>query len=165
MKKGKDFWDKEYKKPRKSGPQGAQNPHLALSDEPAEDLIKFTRYLERNHGRKFLNVTAQVADLGCGNGRNLIFLAKEFGMRGIGYDISKSAIEQANIAGKDLPLKFSVQSLAKPIPLPDESATIALDMMASHVLKSAERETLRTEILRVLRPSGWLFFKSFLLSV
>lgn len=160
MKKGRGFWDTEYKKARKSGPQG---PHLTLSDEPAEDLMKFTRWLEREHGKRFLNVTAQALDLGCGNGRNLVFLAKEFGMRGVGYDISKVAIESAKKAAEGLPLKFSVRSLAEPIPLPDTSVTIALDMMSSHVLKKVEREALRSEILRVLRPEGWLFFKSFLL--
>ena len=160
MKNKKGFWDKEYKKARKSGPKG---PHLALSDEPAEDLEKFTRWLERNHGRKFLNVTASALDLGCGNGRNLIFLAKEFGMRGTGYDSSREAINQAKILAKDLPVTFFVESLARPIPLPDESVTLALDMMSSHVLKRAEREALRAEIVRVLKPNGWLFFKSFLL--
>jgi SAM-dependent methyltransferase len=160
MKKKKGFWDAEYKKARKSGPQG---PHLALSDEPAEDLVKFTRYLERHYGRKFLNVTAQALDLGCGNGRNLIFLAKEFSMRGVGYDSSREAINQAKTLAKDLPVTFFVESLAKPIPLPDESVTLALDMMSSHVLKRAERELLRSEVLRVLKPEAWFFFKSFLL--
>jgi SAM-dependent methyltransferase len=34
--------------------------------------------------------------------------------------------------------------------------------MSSHFLKKAQREALREEIYRVLRPGGWLFFKSFL---
>jgi hypothetical protein len=54
-------------------------------------------------------------------------------------------------------------SLAEPIPLPDSSVTLALDMMSSHVLRRIEREALRAEIVRTLRPNGWLFFKSFLL--
>ncbi len=147
-------------------------PHLMLSDEPAEDLEKFTRFLEREHGKKFLNVTALALDLGCGNGRNLVYLAKKFGMRGIGYDTSEVAIAQAKKAASDSVknpgsgqngLQFFVRSISEPIPLPDASVTIALDMMSSHVLKRAEREALRTEILRVLKPGGWLFFKSFLL--
>jgi ubiquinone/menaquinone biosynthesis C-methylase UbiE len=35
-------------------------------------------------------------------------------------------------------------------------------MMVSHFLKAVEREQLRNEIARVLKPGGWLFFKSFL---
>ena len=150
---GKDFWNKQYKTPT----------HLALSDEPSEDLVKFTRYLLREHGKAYLNVTAKAADLGCGNGRNLIFLSKEFGVHGLGYDTSDVAIREAKAAAKDLPLEFKVASLTDPIPLPDASVMIALDMMASHFLKKAEREALRAGIVRALRPNGWLFFKSFLL--
>jgi len=160
MSKQKDFWNKEYGKANRTG--GA-NPHLALSTEPSEDLEKFTRYLVREHGKKFLNVTAQALDIGCGNGRNLIHLASAYGMRGFGYDLSEVAIAQAKKAAADLPLRFAVQSMGEPIPLPDSSVTIALDMMSSHVLKQVERENLRSEILRVLKPGGWLFFKSFLL--
>ena len=154
MAKGrKDFWNGQYK----------NATHLALSDEPAEDLEKFCRFLERKSGKALLNVTTQAVDIGCGNGRNLIYLAQNFGMRGVGYDLSRTAIDQAIAASVDLPLKFLVQDLRESIPLPDNSVTIALDMMASHILKSAEREALMYEVLRVLRPSGWLFFKSFLL--
>jgi ubiquinone/menaquinone biosynthesis C-methylase UbiE len=138
-------------------------PHLALSDDPAEDLIKFVRFLERHHGRKFLNVTAQALDVGCGNGRNLIYLSETFGMRGLGYDISQEAIAQAKKKASALPLQFSVRSLVEPVPLPDSSVTLALDMMSSHVLKQKEREKLRDELCRVLKQEGWLFFKSFLL--
>jgi SAM-dependent methyltransferase len=154
MPKGrKDFWNAQYRDPT----------HLALSDDPAEDLEKFCRYLERKSGRAQLNVTTQALDIGCGNGRNLKYLSETFGMRGLGYDTSKEAIEQAQRAAGELPLKYLVQDMRKPIPLPDNSVTIALDMMSSHILKHEEREALMFEILRVLRPNGWLFFKSFIL--
>lgn len=161
MPKKKNFWNAQYKKPT----------HLALSDEPAEDFVKFTRWLEREQGRKFLNVTAQALDLGCGNGRNLIYLAQTYGMRGLGYDSSAEAIHQAqqaatatiNRSGGMSQLMFAVRNLTDPIPLPDASITLALDMMSSHVLLRKEREFLRSEILRTLRPNGFLFFKSFLL--
>ncbi len=153
MARGNDFWNKQYKRPT----------HLALSDEASEDLEKFTRYLTREHGGKFLNVTTKCVDLGCGNGRNLIYLAREFGVHGFGYDTSETAVAQATRASEGLQLSFEVRSIAEPIPLPDSSVVIALDMMSSHFLVRAEREALRAEILRVLKPSGWLFFKSFLL--
>jgi SAM-dependent methyltransferase len=150
---GKDFWNKQY----------TNATHLELSDEASEDLMKFTRFLMRESGKKDLNVTTKVLDLGCGNGRNLIYLSQEFGVHGIGYDTSDVAIRAAKVSAKDLPLSFEVRSIAEPIPLPDSSVRIALDMMTSHFLLRAERETLRAEILRVLKPGGWLFFKSFLL--
>lgn len=155
MPKRKKFWDSEYSRPA----------HLALSDEPSEDLIKFSKWLVREYGKKFLNVTTLVADAGCGNGRNLLYLAREYGVHGVGYDTSKVALMQArsHTAAQELPLVFEQRSIAKPIPLADSSATIVLDMMSSHVLKRVERETLRSEILRILKSEGWLFFKSFLL--
>ena len=62
-----------------------------------------------------------------------------------------------------MPIDFFVRSIKKPLLLPDKSVIIVLDMMASHTLRATERVVLRDEIRRVLKPSGWLFFKSFLL--
>lgn len=150
---GQKFWDTEYKK---SG-------HLTLSTEESEDLAKFTRFLEREFGRKYLNPIASVLDLGCGNGRNLIYLAESYGMRGVGYDISSQAIMQAKKASRDLNLQYTVRSIAGKIDLPDNSQTLILDMMTSHFLNEAERAILIAEIKRVLKSGGWLFFKTFLL--
>lgn len=147
------FWDTEYKK----------GGHLALSTEESEDLVKFTRFLEREFGRKYLNPIASVLDLGCGNGRNLVYLARTFGIRGVGYDISSQAITQARQASEGLPLVYAVHSIGDLIPLPDASQTIVLDMMTSHFLDARERTQLVSEIKRVLKPGGWLFFKTFLL--
>src|SRR3990167_6169908 len=148
----REFWNREYQ----------TSEHLALSSESSDDLEKFTRFLERGYKREFLNPFAKVVDLGCGNGRNLIYLAQTFGMKGIGYDISDVAIEAARKASEGLPITYDVRSISEPLPLPDASQTFVLDMMTSHFLKKAEREALRADILRVLRPGGWLFFKSFL---
>lgn len=147
------FWDSEYK----------EGGHLALSTEESEDLVKFTRFLEREFGRKYLNPIASVLDLGCGNGRNLMYLSRTFGVRGFGCDISSQAISQARKVSEGLPLTYGVQSISDPIPLPDSSQTIVLDMMTSHFLNAAERAQLMGEIKRVLKPGGWLFLKTFLL--
>jgi SAM-dependent methyltransferase len=150
--RGGKFWNKEYR----------QKQHLALSENPSEDLIKFTRSLEREYGRTFLNATSSVLDMGCGNGRNLVYLAKEFGMHGVGYDISNEAIAQAKKLSADLPLSYEVRSLEGPLPLSDDSQTLVLDMMTSHVLNAQARKELLQEIVRVLKPDGWFFFKTFL---
>ena len=133
-----------------------------LSDEPAEDLEKFCRWLERNHGKKYLNVTTRVLDVGSGNGRNLIYLVNNYGMRGIGYDISSEGVKIATRASEGLPIVYTARSIEGSLDLPDNSVDMVLDMMTSHFLKEKEREALRAEILRVLKPGGWLFFKSFL---
>jgi len=118
--------------------------------------------MERAYKREYFNPRAKALDLGTGNGRNLIYLAENFGMQGIGYDISEVAIQEAKRASQDLPITYEARSIVDPLPIPDESITLVLDMMTSHFLKKAEREALRAEIIRVLRPGGFFFFKSFL---
>lgn len=150
--KHKQFWNEEYKTAE----------HLALSMNPSEDLEKFTRWMEREYGRELLNPIAKVIDIGTGNGRNLIFLSNAYGMRGVGYDISEVAIREAEGNKDDLPLEFAVRTMQEGLPDADNSATLVLDMMTSHFLRREEREKLLQEIVRVLKPGGWLFFKSFL---
>lgn len=148
---GSTFWDHEY----------THAEHLKLSDEVSEDLEKFVRFLAR-HKDAQVRHHPHVLDLGCGNGRNLIYLAKNMQARGYGYDTSAAAIKQAKIASEGLPLTYEVRSIAGTIDLPDNSQDIVLDMMASHFLNNNDRTTLRNEIMRVLRPGGWLFIKTFL---
>src|SRR3989344_5210919 len=150
--KGRKFWDNEYK----------TESHFALSESPSEDLEKFTRWLMRQYGKEQLNKTASVLDLGCGNGRNLIYLAENFGMKGIGYDNSGEAINQAKKNSDGLPIEYQTRTIAEKLPLADESQTLVLDMMTSHFLNASERSALQAEIFRVLRPKGWLFWKTFL---
>lgn len=149
---GASFWDHEYANPE----------NLKLSSDQSEDLEKFVRFVERESGHTHLHVGASVLDLGCGNGRNLIYLARTFGVSGIGYDISSAAISQAKAASKDLPLTYQVRSIAGDLEIPDGSQNIVLDMMSSHFLNNAERLHLREEINRVLKPGGYLFIKTFL---
>ncbi len=154
--RGQAFWDHEYK----------EAEHFALSETQSEDLEKFTRWLRREYGDSVLNVTASVLDLGTGNGRNLCWLAETFGVRGIGYDISSTAVKQAQTRAKqgNLPLTFEARSIAGSFEkVIDNSQTVVLDMMTSHFLKASERSTLIGEIYRVLRPGGFLFYKTFLL--
>lgn len=150
---GNRFWNKEYRDAN----------HLALSENPSEDLVKFTRWLERRDGLKFFKKPWSVLDLGCGNGRNLLWLAENFGTRGIGYDISSEAVTLAKKLSGGLPIEYHVRSITELLPLPDASQTLVLDMMTSHFLKSSERASLLAETTRVLKPGGWLFWKTFLL--
>lgn len=149
---GTTFWDQEYK----------NADHLKLSTDHSEDLEKFTRYVIRARRGDILTAGNSVLDVGCGNGRNLIFLAREFGLTGIGYDISVSAIEQAKAASKDFTLAYTARSIAGALDVPDNSQNLVLDMMTSHFLNKKEREFLRDEVFRVLVPGGFMFMKTFL---
>lgn len=150
---GAAFWDSEYTKPE----------HLALSDNPSEDLEKFTRWLDRTDYAGILTPEQTVTDFGSGNGRHLIFLAKTFGMVGTGYEQSQAGVAQARKLSTGLPITYEARSIAGTFDLPSESQSLALDMMTSHYLNSAERTVLRDEIFRTLKPGGFLFMKTFLL--
>ncbi len=147
------FWDKEYN----------DAGHLALSDNPSEDLQKFMRFLQRYSEKTSVIPLTSVVDLGTGNGRNLIYLAKEYGLKGKGFDISQSAIAQAKKLSDGLPLLYEIRSIAGELPFENESQTLVLDMMVSHYLNNEQRKVLIDEIARILKPGGWLFFKTFLL--
>jgi SAM-dependent methyltransferase len=149
---GSAFWEQEYKNPE----------HLALSAEPGEDFVKFMRWLARFDGDSAFGDERTAVDFGCGNGRHLIYLAREFGMCGIGYDQSRTAIEQARQHSRNLPIKYTARSIAGNFDLPDASAALALDMMTSHYLNKDERTLLRDEVFRILAPGGFLFMKTFL---
>lgn len=149
---GETFWDAEYKNPT----------HLKLSTKQSEDLEKFTRWVLRRKREDVLDPKASVLDVGCGNGRNLIFLTNEFGTKGIGYDISKAAIAQAAAASRKLPIRYTARSIAGTLDVEDNSQALVLDMMTSHFLNKADRANLRNEIFRTLEPGGLLFMKTFL---
>ncbi len=149
---GETFWDNEYKNPS----------HLKLSTNQSEDLEKFTRWLARRKQHDDLKTMSTALDVGCGNGRNLIFLAREFGIRGVGYDISKAAIAQAVAASKGLPITYTARSIAGPLTVSDNSQDLVLDMMTSHFLNAEDRAGLLDEIYRCLKPGGFLFMKTFL---
>jgi SAM-dependent methyltransferase len=149
---GATFWDTEYTNPS----------HLKLSTVESGDLAKFMRFLERQKNELVLRQGVSAIDAGCGNGRNLIYLAREYYMRGIGIDISAAAIAQARRASEKMPITYHVGSAGAPLPAPDNSQALALDMMTSHFLNKEERTALRDELHRVLIPGGWLFMKTFL---
>lgn len=152
--RGARFWEQEY--------QGAQ--HLALSANPSSDLLEFMRWSDRQKDELDRVVDhPQVYDVGCGNGRNVHFLEQTSGARGGGCDISNEAITQAKKKAAH-PHNFVVHDITKfPYPVDACSIDLALDMMSSHILNTSQRQQLREELDRIVRPGGFIFYKTFLL--
>ncbi len=148
------FWDREYD----------QHAHLLLSDTHSSDLEKFFRWLRRRDAYDLPTQGDCVLDIGCGNGRNVLYVCAQYACSGIGYDLSAQAIAQAKRKAieRQLDVQFYVHNINQPIPLKDESQKIVLDMMVSHVLTKENRRALLAEIKRVLVPGGFLFLKTFL---
>lgn len=169
MSKSKTFWNKEYNDPR----------HLTMSGEAASDLLTFEKWVSRNAEWFPFPKDGFVLDVGCGNGRNIIPLCREHDLKGLGFDISGIAIEHAKralaaaakdktdedgviIPGKVVNVEFKTQAASDPIELEDQSVDIVLDMMTTHYLRKADREKYVKEIARVMKPYGWMFFKTFI---
>lgn len=154
MSKAEQFWNEEYKKAE----------HFALSDNASGDLEKFTRWLFRRKRQDVISPESYVLDIGCGNGRNILYLAEQFGVQGLGFDLSKEAVLQAAQRSKtqELSLEFRVGNIKEEITLPDESVDLVLDLMVSHYLDAEGRVRFRDDVYRVLKPGGFLLLKSFL---
>ncbi len=154
-KSGKVFWNKEY--------NDVEN--LALSQKPSSDLDKFFRWLSKKDKYYWPQGGGGIVDVGCGNGRNIIYACKKFSCDGFGYDISSVAIDKAKKLANEnnCNVKFVCMDMNNDIPIASESQKLVLDMMASHVLKKEERKKLLKEIFRILEPGGFFFYKTFLL--
>jgi len=148
---GANFWDHEYTNPE----------NLALSNEPGEDFLKFTRYLSRHHP-DHLTADNVALDLGCGNGRHLQYLAHNYDMKTIGFDISRAAIKQAKLVLPPEHHQLEVRSIAEPLPIADNTCSLIFDMMTSHFLSAVDRARVKEEIVRVATPGALLLCKTFL---
>lgn len=149
----KGFWNKEY----------TRGGHIALSTEPSGELVIFEKWFEKEYGSGIFGYTT-LLDVGCGNGRNIIHLAQTYHAKGVGFDSSDEAIRQAKKASKDiLAISFLVHDIRDPLPWPDASFDLVLDLMVSHHLSKKEHALYLQELLRVLKPDGWILWKTFLL--
>ncbi len=150
------FWNKEY----------TNATHLTLSEEPAEDLLTFVRWVVRNSEWHPFPEGGFVLDIGCGNGRNIGNICEEYKMRGLGIDISEQALIIARekfVTKLALPIEFKKGSVGDALDLEDESVDVSLDMMTMHFLNEKSRTAYVAELARVIKPFGWMFLKTFVL--
>lgn len=157
----KSFWNKEYANPE----------HLTLSTEHSSDLETFEKWAIRNSEWYPFPKDGLVLDIGCGNGRNCLYLCNQHDMRGVGFDISGVAVDQAKKAteqlskstSKKINIEWCVQSASEQLPVDTASVDVAIDLMTSHFLREKEREQYVAEVVRVMKPYGWFLFKTFIL--
>ena len=98
-----------------------------------------------------------VLDVGCGIGGPSRFLAKAFGCRGTGLDLTAEFVEVANMLAHRTELAGKVtyrQGDALDLPFPDASFDLVWSQNAA--MNIADRDRLYAEMRRVLRPAAWL---------
>ena len=95
-----------------------------------------------------------VLDIGCGAGREAIFLAK-CGFRVIGVDISTKALEIAKSRAEEAGTKVDWrQGSFFALPVEDETIDFVNDRGALHLVTETERPQFAAELKRVLKPRG-----------
>jgi len=98
-----------------------------------------------------------VLDVGCGIGGPSRFLAKAFGCRVTGLDLTAEFVEVANMLARRTGLAGKVtyrQGDALDLPFPDASFDLVWSQNAA--MNIADRDRLYAEMRRVLRPAGRL---------
>lgn len=146
--KQKEFWDREH-----------QTPNVLKQmdqDSPSSGVVKFYDFLKE---QGFENFTA--LEMGCGKGRNVIWLAKQDGLNPkkiYGFDFSPSAINEAKRRSKDISnVEFFVHDAIETLSFAEGSIDCAIDCFASTDIESADnRRAAINEIFRVLKFGGYL---------
>lgn len=117
-------------------------------EEDASWLKPFVELLKPNGGKAVL-------ELGCGLGAQSISLVNE-GFLVTALDLSEQAIA---IARRRVPhIDLRQADITQPLPFPDSSFDGVLSCLTLHYFPYHETMAVFSEIHRVLRPGGFLFF-------
>ena len=125
--------------------EGKRKPPF-LTDKPDENLVG---YFEQG----FLK-PGRAIDLGCGTGRNAVYLAKA-GYRVDAIDLSQTAIERGRALARRsaVDLKFTVGSLFD-LALPGSHYDLAYDAGLLHHLQPHRRPYYLEKVHAILKPNG-----------
>lgn len=106
-----------------------------------------------------LKTRKRLLDLGCGDGKSLLFLAKNHEVTGLDYSQKAVEIVRKRLEEKKLPGRVILGDLYEPLPFPNDSfdAVIAYQSI-NHGTIEQIRGTLR-EIQRVLKKDGLFLLK------
>jgi SAM-dependent methyltransferase len=118
-----------------------KKPFLEPPSPAAIFLFEFLKSKGRSSGR--------LVDLGCGNGRNAIFFAKE-GFEVHAVDRSEEVLMDMDLHGV-MPHCHSVTEFWL---FEDASFDIAMDFFCYNYQEDDRREFYRSELMRVLKPDG-----------
>lgn len=146
-------WNDEYIKPQL----------LTKSFEPQAEVLRFLKWLKKDAE---FEITPQTTflDLGCGTGRNTLYVADQYHAKAIGYDFSEKAIQlgQEQVKKEKLEnlVEFEVRSIGDVFPLADNSVDIVFDVTSSNSLSADERNVYLQEVFRVLKSGGYFFTRA-----
>jgi ubiquinone/menaquinone biosynthesis C-methylase UbiE len=97
---------------------------------------------------------ARVLEIGCGTGRNTVFLASR-AREVVALDFSEGMLAQARARCAGLPVRFATQDLREPWPVDAATIDVAVtDLVLEHIANLAP---VFDQAARVLRPGGVFF--------
>jgi cyclopropane fatty-acyl-phospholipid synthase-like methyltransferase len=136
-------WDAEYSKNRQ-----------IWGERPSELALEAAKRLIRSKGRPL-----RVLDVGCGYGRDLIYIAKSLGFRILGIDVSEKAID---LARENAANALSKEAEFKVIDFRDLHGFFDAVLVSNlyHLLDPQGRSDLAKHAVRLLAPGGKLFLNA-----
>lgn len=139
-----EFWEQAYA-------SGEFRNHWDYS-YPSQELVTFMAC-------NLLPAGETVLDVGCGAGREAIFLA-QCGFRPIGVDLSPTALqiakERASAAGVEVDWRHGN---VLELPVEDQSVVFVNDRGCFHKISDEDRPQYAAQIARVLKPGGYLLLR------
>jgi ubiquinone/menaquinone biosynthesis C-methylase UbiE len=120
------------------------------------------------HAEKMLQFAAvrpgqSYLDVGCGNGAAAIQIAKKLGLDVTGVDVDPDQIQAAKDAAGDLPNVQFLTADATRLPFNDREFAVVTTNKVTHHLPNWEIAV--EEMIRVLRPNGYLVYGDLLFPV
>lgn len=138
------YWDQAYR----SGEFQEQWDY----DRPSQELVGALSALSLRAG-------AAALDLGCGAGRDALYLA-QIGLQVAGVDGSREALRIAEGRAAQAGLQVTwVEGDVLSLPFPDRSFELVTDRFCFHHIPEGDRSRYAVEVARVLRPDGHLVLR------
>jgi SAM-dependent methyltransferase len=146
-------WNQEYK--------NAQGVPTSTRTTPSSAVKRLLAYIAEHEPTLGKNVI----DLGCGIGRNSIYLAEQ-GYKVTAVDFAETAIEMFRQTLVDHPpaerIDLRQVNLAQRLPFDDDAFDFAIDIVTTMTLTQNELPGFEAELRRVVRPGG--MFLTYVLS-
>jgi SAM-dependent methyltransferase len=142
----RETWDRSF---------AEQIERHAYNTAPVEALVRSTAYHLRDRVPQGEESSLHAAELGCGAGPNLLWLADR-GLRVSGIDISPTALElcRRTLAGHADRVESLVEGSVTDVPWPDGSLDVALESCVFQHLSRSDREAAFREVDRLVKPGG-----------
>ena len=98
-----------------------------------------------------------VADFGSGSGGGAVALARNHGARVIGLELERPLVERSDRIAVEAGVSGQVEfRCVEPGPLPLEDESIDAFCTSGVLIHVPDRDAMFQEVMRVLRPGGWL---------